>query len=246
MSDDKELDDWMRRLRAQFSASSSRASMLHVDPDNPYEIRQYENANREFQDGRQKLRANILYVHGFASSGNSGTAATIQKFLPNCRVVSPDLPVDPNEALAMLRRIVKSEKIDVVVGTSMGAMFAQKLRGVPKVLVNPAFHVSESMRRKIGTVPFFKQRKDGATEFEVTPALCDAYKAIETGQFDNLSDNEKKIKFGLFGTDDDVVSCEAEFDRYNNRKLIFNGGHRLTEKAIYEYVVDAVLTLLKH
>lgn len=56
MSDDKELDDWMRRLRAQFSASSSRASMLHVDPDNPYEIRQYENANREFSGRAAKAK----------------------------------------------------------------------------------------------------------------------------------------------------------------------------------------------
>lgn len=245
MSDDKELDERMQQLNAQFRASSSRANILHVDPDNPYEIQRYEREQREFESERLNLKANILYVHGFASSGNSGTAKTIQKYLPNCRVVAPDLPVDPDKALALLRDIVKNEKIDIVVGTSMGGMFAQKLRGMPKVLVNPSFHVSESMRRKIGIVPFFKQRKDGATEFEVTQALCDAYKKIEAGQFDNLSDGEKNITFGLFGTDDDVVSCEAEFDKYYARKMIFNGGHRLTDKVIYEYVVEAILKLLK-
>ena len=51
------------------------------------------------------------------------------------------------------------------------------------------------------------------------------------------------MTYGLFGTDDDVVSCEEEFDRYYCRKMVFPGGHRLTDGAIHEYVVEAVLWL---
>ena len=160
-------------------------------------------------------------------------------------MISPDLPVNPHEAIELLKRIVEDERIDVVVGTSMGGMFAQKLREIPKVLVNPSFHVSESMRRKIGIVPFFKRRKDGATEFEVTSDLCDAYKNVETGQFDNLSEKEISLTYGLFGSDDDVVSCEAEYDRHYRNKMVFIGGHRLTDEVIYHYVVEAILQLLK-
>lgn len=236
----------IERLRAALRASSSRANHRGIDPDNPFEIRRYEREAKEFDNERLSLKANILYVHGFASSGNSGTARTIQKYLPKCRVIAPDLPIDPDEAIAMLKQIVAKEKISVVVGTSMGGMFAQKLRGIPKVLVNPSFHVSESMRRKIGIVPFFKRRADGATEFEVTPALCDAYNNVETGQFDNLSDKEISITYGLFGTDDDVVSCEAEYDRHYRNKMIFVGGHRLTDDVIHEYVVEAILKLMKN
>lgn len=236
----------IERLRAALRASSSRANHRGIDPDNPFEIRRWEREAKQFNNDRLSLKANILYVHGFASSGNSGTARTIQKYLPKCRVIAPDLPIDPDEAIAMLKQIVAKEKISVVVGTSMGGMFAQKLRGIPKVLVNPSFHVSESMRRKIGIVPFFKRRADGATEFEVTPALCDAYNNVETGQFDNLSDKEISITYGLFGTDDDVVSCEAEYDRHYRNKMIFVGGHRLTEDVIHEYVVEAILKLLKN
>ncbi len=236
----------IERLRAALRASSSRANHRGIDPDNPFEIRRWEREAKQFNNDRLSLKANILYVHGFASSGNSGTARTIQKYLPKCRVKAPDLPIDPDEAIAMLKKIVADEKISVVVGTSMGGMFAQKLRGIPKVLVNPSFHVSESMRRKIGIVPFFKRRADGATEFEVTPALCDAYNNVETGQFDNLSDKEISITYGLFGTDDDVVSCEAEYDRHYRNKMIFVGGHRLTDDVIHEYVVEAILKLMKN
>lgn len=243
MSDDKELDDMMWRIRAQLRASSSRGNIRGIDPDNPFEIMRHEQDAKDFDNERLSLKANILYVHGFASSGDSGTARTIQKYLPKCRVISPDLPINPDDAIAMLKRIACEEKIDVVVGTSMGGMFAQKLRGIPKVLVNPSFHVSESMRRKIGIVPFFKRRADGATEFEVSPDLCDAYKNVETGQFDNLSDKEISITYGLFGTDDDVVSCEAEYDRYYRNKMVFIGGHRLTDDVIHDYVIEAILKL---
>lgn len=178
---DNDNDSLIRRMRACLRVSPSRGNILGIDPDNPYQIMRHEREAKEFDNERLALKAKMLYVHGFASSGDSGTAKTIQKYLPNCRFISPDLPLNPYEAIALLKRIVAEEKIDVVVGTSMGGMFAQKLRGVPKVLVNPSFHVSESMRRRIGTVPFFKRRKDGATEFEVTTELCDDYKYVESG-----------------------------------------------------------------
>lgn len=243
---DNDNDSLIRRMRACLRVSPSRGNILGIDPDNPYQIMRHERESKEFDNERLALKANMLYVHGFASSGDSGTAKTIQKYLPNCRFISPDLPLNPYEAIALLKRIVAEEKIDVVVGTSMGGMFAQKLRGVPKVLVNPLFHVSESMRRKIGTVPFFKRRKDGATEFEVTTEICDDYKYVESGQFDNLSDGEISITYGLFGTDDEVVSCEAEYDGYYRNKMVFIGGHRLTDDVIHDYVVEAILKLLKH
>lgn len=245
MSEDKEFYDMLQALQDNFRASSSRGNIRGVDPDNPYEIMRHQQEMMAFDNERNSLKANILYVHGFASSGDSGTARTIQKYLPKCRVISPDLPIDPDEAIALLKRIVAEQKIDVVVGTSMGAMFAQKLRGIRKVLVNPSFHVSESMRRRIGVVPFFKRRADGATEFTVTQALCDAYKNVEAGQFENLTDREISITYGLFGTKDNVVNCEAEYDRYYRNKMVFVGGHRLTSDVIHDYVVEAILKLLR-
>ena len=44
----------------------------------------------------------ILYVHGFASSGASGTVGRLRLLLPQATVIAPDLPVDPHEAIALL------------------------------------------------------------------------------------------------------------------------------------------------
>ena len=89
----------------------------------------------------------ILYIHGLSSSGNSGTAEHLRRLLPNDTIFSPDLPIEPMVALEMLKRLVKEEKINLVIGTSMGGMFAQKLQGTYKILVNPSLHVSRSSIR---------------------------------------------------------------------------------------------------
>lgn len=174
----------------------------------------------------------ILYIHGLSSSGSSGTADRLRRYLPDDVIFSPDLPIDPHEALTMLRELVKHEEIDLVIGTSMGGMFAQKLRGCMKILVNPSFHVSQSMRNKLGTNEFFSPRKDGATHYEITEELCDRYEALERDQFEGLTFEEREMTLGLFGTADDVINCSEEYKQHYNNFCQFNGGHRLSEDDI--------------
>ena len=185
----------------------------------------------------------ILYIHGLSSSGASNTAETLRRLLPGATVISPDLPTDPDEALALLRNIVVTEKIDLAVGTSMGGMFAQKLRGTKKILVNPAFHVSQSMRKRLGVNPFYGVRADGATKYEITPELCDRYELLESTQFDALPPEERKITIGLFGTEDTTVDCRAEFMQHYTRLHTFRGGHRLNEAAIKEVLLPLIRQL---
>lgn len=92
----------------------------------------------------------ILYIHGLSSSGASGTPANLRQLLPNDIVISPDLPIDPIKALNMLHDICSVQNIDIVVGTSMGGMFAQQIHGYRKIIINPSFHVSQSMRKIMG------------------------------------------------------------------------------------------------
>ena len=65
----------------------------------------------------------LIYFHGFASSGASGTVQLLRKMLPSAEVIAPDIPVDPEEALPFLKDLVEAEQPDVIVGTSMGGMY---------------------------------------------------------------------------------------------------------------------------
>lgn len=109
------------------------------------------------------LDINILYLHGFASSGNSITAKEIQDCLPDCRVISPDLPIHPSEGLELIHKIVEEQEIDMVIGTSMGGYFVAQVSNTMKILVNPSFHATHMMRNRLGenkevTIPYFKPR----------------------------------------------------------------------------------------
>ena len=53
------------------------------------------------------MKQKILYIHGLSSSGSSSTAKNLRMFCPNYEILSPDLPILPDEALDMLRSLCK-------------------------------------------------------------------------------------------------------------------------------------------
>ena len=85
----------------------------------------YEYARPGLMAGKK-----ILYVHGFASSGQNGSVRTLRLLMPRAQVLAPDLPVEPFDAMELLRNMVVSEKPDLIVGSSMGAIIFGGLQGV--------------------------------------------------------------------------------------------------------------------
>lgn len=199
-----------------------------------------EGQNALLEHLSEHLAVRILYVHGFRSSGESSTAQRLRELLPHCSVFSPDLPTDAAAALQLLRHIIRAEKIDVVIGTSMGGMLAQKLRGVPKVLINPSFHVSKTFRKNIGTVSYFSARADGTMQFEITPKIVSSYEDLERIQFVGLTPRELDITVGIFGTEDDVVNCADQYLRHYDSIAYFRFGHRLNPEALKYAVIPAI------
>lgn len=224
-----------------FVASGAR---IDAHTDWSYVYQQIERAT--YAHLKDYLNCNILYVHGFRSTGNSSTAKNLRELLPHCKVVSPDLPVNAEEAMALLRKICEDEKIDVVLGTSMGGMLAQKLRGMPKILVNPSFFVSETFKKNMGTVSYFKEREDGAKDFEITPEIVESYAKIEKRQFSRLSPKEIAITVGAFGNDDNTVNCKDDFLEYYEIIKYFAGGHRLDKDALKDVIIPTIAELYRN
>lgn len=183
----------------------------------------------------------ILYIHGLSSSGASGTARHLQSLLPNTRIIAPDLPIEPLEALELLHLLVSTEYPDLIIGTSMGGMFAQQLYNSKKIIVNPAFHVSRTMRKQIGVCSFLNPRKNGATIYTITPELCDHYEEMERHQFDGINDCVIEKTWALFGEHDQVVNCREEYLQYYRNYKTFDGEHRLR----FENIRDTVIPLVK-
>lgn len=186
------------------------------------------------------MKNKILYIHGLSSSGSSSTARNLQALLPDYSVLSPDLPVAPQEALDMLRHLCELEQPQLIIGTSMGGMFAQQLRGYKKILVNPAFHVSEFMRTQIGVHEFLNPRRNGETHYEITSSLCDAYQKVEKGQFSDITELDKENTYALFGTKDTLVHGYDEFMSHYEKASWFEGEHRLNLEVMRSSVIPLI------
>ena len=170
----------------------------------------------------------ILYVHGFASSGASGTVGRLRLLLPQATVIAPDLPVDPHEAIALLKDICARENPDLIVGTSMGAMLTEQLAGHDRICVNPALHLADTILKNngLGKQEFHNVRQDGQTSFMVTKALLEDYRAVSDGRFSHV---EPERVYGLFGTRDTMVNCFDEFAAHYPQSIHFDGEHQLND-----------------
>lgn len=186
----------------------------------------------------------ILYIHGFSSSGSSFTPRTLGRLMPEATVISPDLPLDPQEALSMLHELCKSEQPDIVVGTSMGGMFAQQMHGYPKILVNPSFQVSKVMKLNKGVNNFMFPRADGVQTFEVTDELIKRYEAMEEEQFDHVEMIDLDITWAMFGTRDNIVNARDEYEKHYDNYIIFDGEHMLHRRDIEHELIPLINNIL--
>ena len=186
-------------------------------------------------------------MHGFASSGSSGTVMTLRRYLTEWRVIAPDLPVDPFEALELLRGLIEEEKPDIVVGTSMGGMYTQQMWGVPRIVVNPSFEMSRSLLfGKMGRNKYMSKRKDGATEFRIDKAIVERFKEMEKHQFDGITEDEKKLVVGLFGDKDPIVHFQPLMAQLygEDRCRWFAGEHRLNDTVVKKVLIPLIEDLV--
>ena len=184
-----------------------------------------------------------MYVHGFASSGSSGTVMALRRHLSEWRVVAPDLPVDPFESLSMLRDTIEKEKPEIIIGTSMGGMYTQQLWGIPRIVVNPSFEMSRSLLfGKMGRNKYTSKRKDGVMEFRIDKNIVERFKLMEQTQFAGIDENEKKLVIGLFGDKDPVVHFRPLMaELYGEERCVwFNGEHRLNDEVVKKVVIPMI------
>lgn len=192
----------------------------------------------------------ILYIHGFSSAGSTGTATILRNMLyeKDVRVISPDVPVSPLAALKFLKDFTEQEQPDLIIGTSMGGMYAEQLRGYKRILVNPSFHMARLLTfRGLGNYEFMNKREDGATKFKVDKQMISEFKEIEKQNFKGLTAEDKKNVYGLFGKNDPTVHTQDDYTKQYGKEhfVIFEGEHRLNDKILKHDVLPIIEQILE-
>ena len=200
--------------------------------ENPY-VKQYP----ELLEGKT-----LIYVHGFGSSGQSGTVTRLRTVFPNTKVVAPDLPVDPFEAMTLLKQLCADEQPSLILGTSMGGMYTEQLYGFDRICMNPAMCIADTMQAHgmTGTQTFQNPRLDGVNQFYVDKALVKAYRTVSEQRFANVSDEERQRVYGLFGDRDEVVDTFDMFQQHYPNAIHFHGEHRMDDRSFMHSVVPVI------
>jgi uncharacterized protein len=99
----------------------------------------------------------LIYLHGFRSSSRSFKARLLQARFAAAgmteRFLAPDLPVEPDAAIALVQREIRPLDSDTLVGSSLGGCYATWLAeqvGCKAVLLNPAVRPARDLATQVG------------------------------------------------------------------------------------------------
>ncbi|WP_333616113.1 YqiA/YcfP family alpha/beta fold hydrolase [Bacteroides pyogenes] len=158
----------------------------------------------------------ILFLHGFTSSGSCDMALALREALVGeARVIAPDLPLYPEEAVALIEREIRIHRPQLVVGSSCGGFYARMFVSAHRkvILINPYFAMTEFLQTRIGTHRYKSPRADHRQEFKVTQRLVEHFRMMETVQFTDYTSRHKRYVYGLFGTQDTLAHFRPVYDR---------------------------------
>ena len=190
----------------------------------------------------------ILFLHGFFASGSCPMAMALQEaFDGQAIVITPDLPLHPQEALRYIRTLIDKEKPDLLLGNSCGSFLAQMLApvvGIPALLGNPHFKMTGFLKERIGEHEYKAPRKDGNQRLVIDEALIEEFAELEAKQFDSCNPNFKDRVWGLFGEQDTLAHFEPLFLRHYAISHHFPGGHTPTEQEVKSWYAPIAQQML--
>jgi len=190
----------------------------------------------------------ILFLHGFFASGQCVPAAALREaFEGRAEVLTPDLPMHPEEAVRFIRELCKNERPDVLVGNSCGSFYAQMIApalGIPALLGNPHFQMTEFLKPRIGAHQYKSPRKNGIQDFVIDEQLIREFAEMQQHQFDGCTSYGKEHIWGIFGEQDTLAHFEPLFLEHYTHSYHFPGGHTPTAEEVRTWYVPLIERLL--
>ena len=191
----------------------------------------------------------ILFLHGFYASGQCVPALALRdSFEGRAEVLTPDLPMHPKEAVGFIRELIEREKPDLLVGNSCGSFYAQivaSTMGIPALLGNPHFRMTEFLKQRIGDHQYKSPRKDGKQDFTINEALIEEFAEREAIQFNDCNPYNKDRIWGVFGEQDTLAHFEPLFLEHYSHLFHFPGGHTPTAEEVRTWYLPLAEKMLK-
>lgn len=99
----------------------------------------------------------IIYIHGFASSGQANKASAFRQYFKSIKqpFIAPSLPYQPELAIKTLEELIESYSEEIyLIGSSLGGYYSLYLSQLDKVkkitIINPAMTPATTLQQAIG------------------------------------------------------------------------------------------------
>ncbi len=86
--------------------------------------------------------ANVLYIHGMGGGGDSRIPSILKDSLTGrgVNIITRTYSFDPDEAARSIAGWVEELRPQLIIGDSLGAIHAIRIKGIPHILISPALN----------------------------------------------------------------------------------------------------------
>ena len=205
---------------------------------------------------------NILYIHGMGGGGDSRIPSILRDVMQcDANVIVRTYDFDPEVAVRQISQWVKEYKPAVVVGESLGALHALRIKGVHHVLVSPSLNAPLFFDRLawLAFIPgvtemldrIYKPKEGDRQKLHFTYPTMRKYAMHRDEALNNSIKKGSRDTFhAFFGTNDHyrksgIVSVRTWKKYFGSDSYeMYEGTHFMEEEFIHEMLVPAIKCVL--
>ena len=206
------------------------------------------------------MKTKVLYIHGMGGGGDSRIPAILKSSLTEADVVVRTYDFDPEKAAGQIGEWVEELKPSLIVGESLGAIQAIRIKGLPHILVSPSLNAplylgNLSFLAHIPGVTWlfdriYKPKEGDRQKLHFTYDVLKKYRQHRKAALANSSRSGSKDYFyAFFGTKDHyrrtgVVSIRTWKKYFGDHFEIYEGTHFMEEEHVLTRLVPKILNVL--
>ena len=207
--------------------------------------------------------AEVLYIHGMGGGSDSRIPSILDGVLSPCgvKVHVRTYDFDPEKAALQIQGWADEIQPDLVIGESLGALHALRIKGVPHLFVSPALNAPlyfEPMAW-LTLIPgmtglfdrIYKPREGDRQPLHFTFRTLRKYRRHRREALSfSTSKGGTDMFLAFFGAHDHyrksgIVSLRTWKKYFGNTFIMYEGTHFMEEEFIYSILVPEILKVLK-
>lgn len=208
------------------------------------------------------MKRKVLYIHGMGGGGDSRIPAILKSSLTEVDVVVRTYDFDPEKAARQIREWIEELKPSLIVGESLGAIQAIRVKGLPHLLVSPSLNAPLYLGYLsfLALIPgvtrmfdrIYKPKDGDRQRLHFTYDILKKYRQHRREAMANsVISGSTDYFYAFFGTKDHyrrtgVVSIRTWRRYFGDDYEIYDGTHFMEEEHVLTRLVPKILNVLSN